>query len=358
MLPYNLVLGYWISSSWLSNAKKYVDSLVLSTFEIPNRKSPSKKKPVQRQRRGSDGLPPCSAMNADILCPHGGLSVSSGIKTKRRAVSSKMWHFLRRFYPDGPQFKCSHDTECIVCISILKDAKTAEADKKGMVIMERRTDMVPDALAALVARKGGVPADCLTSRVSALNNELGQEDIHSSNVSSVSTVDGPSDADLRAIELALLLDGDGALQQPLVPGLYNLVPKRWLKAWRHYIKDANAPFLPHLDCAAFFCQPHGLLVVPPHVEEYLLGIRRSLLAGLGSYPGEVAEIISADEWDALQDVFHGAADFSVRLCLDGGGVSWNTGVCFRCDPFAYHPLLQSANKKKTRNGQQLGGLVV
>lgn len=292
-------------------------------------------------------MPPWPTINAEILCPHGGLSVSgSGIKTKRRAISAKMWHFLRRFYPDGPQFRCAYDTECVICLSDIKDAKAAESEKKGMVMIERRTDLVPDALAALAARKSGVPAEFVTSKV-ALLNEL----------SEMSDEDGPTAADLHAMEQALLLGGEGMLLQPLVPGLYNLVPKRWLKAWRHYIKDASAPFLPHLDCAAFLCQPHGLLVVPPHVEEYLIGLRRTLLAGLGAYPGEVAEIVSAEEWDALQDVFHGAADFSVRLCLDGGGFSWNTGVCMRCDPFTYTPLLPSANKKKTRNGQQLGGLV-
>lgn len=211
-------------------------------------------------------------------------------------------------------------------------------------MMERRVDLVPDILVALAARKSGVPMHCVTSKVMSMlaNDEDGE--------------DALSAADLLAIEQALDMDGDGMLHQPLVPGLYNLVPRRWLKAWRHYLKDANEAFLPHLDCAAFLCQPHGLLVVPPHVEEYLVGLRRTLLGGLGAYPGEVAEIVSADEWDSLQDVFHGAADFNVRFCLDGAGVAWATGVCMRCDPFTYHPLLVSASKK-TRNGQKIGGLI-
>lgn len=264
---------------------------------------------------------------------------------------------MKWFFPYGPEFKCSFDTECVICSSDVMEAKAVESEKKELAMMERRAYMIPDALAPLVARKSGVPMHCVTSRV-AFYNELGEESTPEADAFDASAVDGPSAADLHAIDQALLMDGEGMLQQPLVPGLYNLVPRRWLKAWRHYLKDANATFLPHLDCAAFLCQPHGLLVVPPHVEEYLIGLRRALLSGLGAYPGEVAEIVSADEWDAIQDVFHGAADFSVRLCLDGESVSWNTGVCMRCDPFAYHPLLPSANKKKTRNGQQLGGLVV
>ena len=324
----------------------------------PTRKSPNKKKMPLRQHTIPSSAYPSPMINADITCIHNGLATNtSGIKTKRRAISSKMWFFLRKFFPYGPEFKCSIDAECVICSSGVKEAKAVESEKKELAMMERRAFMIPDALAALVARKSGVPMHCVTSRV-AFYNEMGDDSTPEADAFDPLSGDGPSAADLHAIDQALMMDGEGMLQQPLVPGLYNLVPRRWLKAWRHYLKDSSASFLPHLDCAAFLCQPHGLLVMPPHVEEYLIGLRRSLLTGLGAYPGEVAEIVSADEWDAMQDVFHGAADFSLRFCLDGEGVSWNTGVCMRCDPFAYHPLLPSANKKKTRNGQQVGGLVV
>ena len=85
------------------------------------------------------------------------------------------------------------------------------------------------------------------------------------------------------------------------------------------------------------CHSHGLLVIPPHVGDYLLGVRKSLLGGLGLYPGEVAEILCADEWDALQVSLRSLSDFSVRFCLDGDTISWNIGVCVACDPFSYGP---------------------
>lgn len=127
--------------------------------------------------------------------------------------------------------------------------------------------------------------------------------------------------------------------QPLIPGLYNLVPKRWLKAWRSYIKDPSVKALPILDCTSLLCHAHGHLVVPPHVEDYLVGLKKSLVGGLGTYPGDVYEILSAEEWDALQSsLSHSMADFSVRFCLDGeGGTTWSVPVCSRCDPFDRQP---------------------
>jgi hypothetical protein len=130
----------------------------------------------------------------------------------------------------------------------------------------------------------------------------------------------------------------GGYLQPLLPGLYNLVPKHWLKAWRQFVRDpAPGSKPPPMDCTSMLCHSHGLLVVPPHLEEYLLGVRKSLLSGLSEYPGEVVEVLSAEEWDALQLSLRSLSDFSVRFCLDGENVSWNIGVCSACSSFNYGP---------------------
>ena len=335
MVSFNL--GFWISTNWLSNAKKYFDSIELpDVVETESNKPSIKKKTKIQRRREPDVMRPWCSMTADIVCEHGGLAISSSTsRSKRRAMNSRMWHFLSKFYPNGPEFHCSNTEECIICTEELAQAKAAMIDKKEAVKAERRLDLVPEALVALSARKSGVPMHCVTSRV-AFYNELEQEQ------------EG-NEADAAA----LAHQGD-IVQQPLVPGLYNLLPRKWLKAWRHYIKDVSAPSLPHLDCTALICNTHNQLVIPPHVEEYLIGLRPSLLSGLGGYPGEVAEILSADEWDALQDVFHGAGDYNVRMCLDGaGGVSWNIGVCMVCDPYTYHPLLGKPSREKSnRNGSR------
>ena len=108
--------------------------------------------------------------------------------------------------------------------------------------------------------------------------------------------------------------------------------------------------LPPLDCSnSLLCRAHSQLVIPTHVEEYLLGVRKSLLCGLGTYMkegGEVTEIITTEEWDELQKAVQssyasgyakgvGGSDLGVRFCLDGENVAWSLRVCTRCNPFNY-----------------------
>jgi hypothetical protein len=235
----------------------------------------------------------------------------------------------------------------VICLGDSLEAKAVISEKTEAVISERRLDLVPEVLAPLAARKSGVPMHCVTSRVAFYSGMIGDEESPAAQAAA-------EEANmLAAAAEAEWANHGGDLLQPLVPGLYNLVPRKWLKEWRHYIKDAKAPALPHLDCTPLICQAHSQLVIPPHIEEYLIGLRRGLLTGLGIYPGVVAEILSADEWDALQDVFRGTGDYSVRLCLDGSGVSWNMRVCTVCDPFTYHPLMGKEEKKKNAKTAQL-----
>jgi hypothetical protein len=94
----------------------------------------------------------------------------------------------------------------------------------------------------------------------------------------------------------------------------------------------------------------GLLVIPPHVEEYLVGLKKSLLGGMSTYLGQiVVEIVTAEEWDYLQSILGtanglGLSDFSARFCLDGENVLWNVGVCTFCDPFVYTKSSGRMNK--------------
>ena len=52
---------------------------------------------------------------------------------------------------------------------------------------------------------------------------------------------------------------------PLLPGIYHLVPREWLKRWRRFSKDPSST-IPLLDCTSLLCHSHGLFVIPPHLE--------------------------------------------------------------------------------------------
>ncbi|CAM9869789.1 unnamed protein product [Laminaria digitata] len=120
---------------------------------------------------------------------------------------------------------------------------------------------------------------------------------------------------------------------PLLPGIYHLLPRYWLNAWRTYVREARAPRPRTLDTALLLCEGHGLLLPPPHVEEFLSGERRALLGGLDPRrSGCVCEVLTPEEWDALT-LLH-PCDFGVRFCIDpdNGQASFNSKKCKNCDP--------------------------
>lgn len=128
--------------------------------------------------------------------------------------------------------------------------------------------------------------------------------------------------------------------QPLVPGSYYLVPRSWLKSWRLFNKDLSVKHIPPLDCTSMLCHAHGMLLVPCHVEEYLVGLRKSLLGGLGTYTGDVVEILTSEEWSSLLGTLNGLSDFSVGFTLDGENAVWNQRVCYACAQVYGSSMLQ------------------
>eukprot|EP01038_Epipyxis_sp_PR26KG_P004335 gene4335-6137_t len=400
--------GYWISTSWIANAKKYFDALALPDINyyktyntnISSKKSKPKitKQSKIRQRRGSDCLPPWPRINDDIVCIHGNMSSNKGKACpKRKVIHFHAWLFLRRFYPFGPQFKynnnlqqktatgTNNNEECIECYISNEDNKAIIDKKKETDLMNRRLELLSPFLTSLFNRKNGIPS-------SPTHNTTNKDDHYESitknytenysfgngNNNKTSILFDINDYDLSTLDSSLLdlsfnssISIPSNLQVLLIPsGLYNLIPRDWLKLWRKYLKDTSVSTLPPLDCTRLLCHAHGLLVVPPHVEEYLLGLRKSLLGGLGTYPGQIVEIISAEEWDELSNKLK-YFDVNIRFSFENGysnhnttsnpynnheRVSWSMGICRVCDPFNYNPLLIMNNKKKSNSSSSLSAL--
>jgi hypothetical protein len=280
--------GYWVSSSWLCNSKLYYEALSLPDTGIGKKSTPNKKLTIIRARRGSDALPPWLEVNSDITCQHEGLASSKGQRAKRRLMDKKNWRILRQFFPGGLEFKAQAQ-ECIECQG-LKVLKSPGVEVRG------RTIDVSSPLYAVFMRKNGVPLQCLS-----VKDEF---------------------------------DSAIARFRPLLPGLYHIVPRAWLRSWRQFMKDASIVRPPIFDCASVLCEEHGILLVPPHVEEYLVGLRKSLLGGLAEYTGDVMEILASEEFSTLQrENIKGIEDFSVCFSCDAEGeVQWNIERCSKCDP--------------------------
>lgn len=324
-----IILGYWISCAWVSNAKKYFESLSLPDLHSTTskqKKGNNKRQSKIRQRRGSDALPPWTSINSDLICIHGGLALSKVSKAKRRLIDSRCWRLLRQYYHEGPEYRCSTSSDCCICLDVSLEARAVANDKKSTELLIRRNDLVTPILEGLFHRKSGVPNNCVRM------NFIGTEDF----------IDDSIDPEYISKIMEF------PFQQPLVPGIYNLVQRSWLRDWRRFVKDSKLNALKPLDCCNLFCSAHGNLVIPPHLEEFLIGARKSLLSGLGAYQGIEVEILTLEEWEELQNVVTNSYnDVYVRMYLDGENVNWNCTVCHICDPYDYSRLkLEDPSRKK------------
>ena len=314
--PQPLINGYWISTLWLANAKKFYEAINLSQIETNCQgkkfSTPNKHKQKIRTRRGSDALPPWPSMTTDILCCHGKLSLSKGSGAKRRMIDKCSWNLLRKFYPFGSAFsvKC-HD--CDICTKEFQEFKSMQAEKKEDLIEKRRYLLNLNVqLEHILTRKNGFPIHLL--------------------VNAYSSKEESTEFNYNIGDKNNIINNDEVFvnRQPLLPGLYNIIPRYWLKVWRNICKDISCEQLPDLDYATLLCRHHGHLIVPSHLEVFLLGIKKTLFSGLGTSTGEVVEILSAEEWDSLQMSVNFSVDFHIRFSLDGENVIWNTPTCTMC----------------------------
>ena len=206
------------------------------------KKSSTKKGRNIRQRRGSDALPPWPSMTADITCAHGSLALTKGARAKKRLIDGRAWFFLRKFYPNGPQFKSTRVVECSTCLTEDEMATKHINGKKEAELRSRRSGYVSGPLEAVALRKSGVPSHLSSAKFSLSPLHITESDwlamISSEDTSSSAATSLTSE--LTQFEQAQILSSitdnstssDQIGGQPLLPGLYNLVPKTWLKSWR------------------------------------------------------------------------------------------------------------------------------
>lgn len=157
--------GYWISATWLANAKKFYESISLPDVRSNGKRVTPKKLAKIRQRRGSDVLPPWPEINADITCSHCNLALSKNLRAKKRLLACNFWQFLRKFYPTGPEYISTKSSDCILCHRDDEIAKASALSKREAGIKSRRSEFMNGPLESLASRKSGVPAHLLTQKM-------------------------------------------------------------------------------------------------------------------------------------------------------------------------------------------------
>jgi len=288
---------------------------------------------------------------------HGALALFTGPRAKRKIIDKKSWKLLRKFYPEGFEFKVKETVTCSECEREVHQKRLEEECKRENVLRERNID-ADSPLYSIFMRKNGIPSsylrvtgDELTALHTncALNGHVDQSndnDIISMDWSCTAcTMLNPSTENIChmcfTVRDTTFISNPVVSMMPLRPGIYNLVPRYWLRSWRQYIKDPSIASFESLDCTSLLCSAHGNLVVPPHVEEYLKGIRRTLLTNLGDYPGDLYEIVTSEEFDVLRSLWKGPVasitDFSVCFFNgEDGSLEWNVERCYKCDCFNYN----------------------
>ena len=157
--------GFWISTTWVANAKKYYEALNLPEIRKSGKKNFPRKTSKIRQRRGSDALPPWPSVNADITCPHGELALTKGLRAKKRLLDNRSWTFLRKFYPHGPQYKSTCVMDCSRCLIEEDAAKMVASVKREAGLKSRRSEHLDGPLESLSARRSGVPSHLLAQKM-------------------------------------------------------------------------------------------------------------------------------------------------------------------------------------------------
>jgi hypothetical protein len=261
--------GYFVSKSWCKSALRWLE---LQQDDARKNKKISKKKQRLRERRLSDVSPPWLNVNSDLLCEHRCLQrCSSGksARARRKLLDKQAWKILKKLYPDSTQLE-SAVGECLHCTMEEETARKNERDRVENDKLERKRPLANEAVRQFYTRTRGFPVHCLRP-----------------------TADDGCDDDVKEGDKKLPAKGHGTC--PLLPGIYQVLPRAWCHAWRRYIKtgEGRYPF-PAPDAASLLCDEHRLPLLPPHLEAYLYGESDQLLVAGTSSHGDDAESSAAE----------------------------------------------------------------
>ncbi|GMI03048.1 hypothetical protein TrRE_jg6246 [Triparma retinervis] len=133
---------------------------------------------------------------------------------------------------------------------------------------------------------------------------------------------------------------DNYAAPPLKDGAYKLLPRSYLHAWRHYIRTgADKPDLEDNYLRLLLCEPHGKVVVPRHLSEWLEGQAEGLWGEgeeMDARNDVVVEVLTEREFEAFLEQEGGKAktsgwmEYRVGFEVRKGGVGWGQQCCGKC----------------------------
>ena len=313
--------GYYVSKSWIRTTLKWLDAQAEERRQREQRrldaraaaadaaaaaaredvaanaaspyskkgkynKHKQKKKSKKQERKNnklsarlSKTLPPPLNVNHDITCEHGFLKASgmgtvnggdrtciSTSRAKRRLLDKQAWKVLKKLYPHGAQLS-SLDGECLQCTMEVETVKRNAAMRKQKLTEERKKPLSCPLVRGFYCRRSGVPKDCLVFE---------QDSGHSIGTSTGFTGTCSTSTPSKVARKCPPSLRNGAIC-PLVPGVYNILPRAWCHRWRKYIKIGEGGRPPAPDTSACLCDGHRLPLVSPHLRAFLYGQTAALM---------------------------------------------------------------------------------
>lgn len=87
------------------------------------------------------------------------------VKSKKRLIDTKSWLLLRKFYPEGPEYKASTSVDCVVCLENDDQSKAILMEKGEAELRVRRLAYVIGPLEAVALRRSGIPFHLLSQNL-------------------------------------------------------------------------------------------------------------------------------------------------------------------------------------------------
>jgi hypothetical protein len=255
--------GYIVSRSWCKTALQWLEAQQTVPHSKTPKKKASKRQQRVRNRKLSDASPPWPNVNTDLLCEHLCLQRCTSRKSaraRRRLVDKQSWKVLNLLYPDSTQLPSSMG-ECWQCSMQAERVHQSQLDRMEQEKLHRKRPLSHSEIRRFYTRRTGVPQQCLV----------------------------PNAATTTC---------------PLVPGRYYILPRSWCHGWRKFIRTGEGSAPSSLiqweapDAAGLLCDAHRLLLLPPHLEAFLSGKTRQLLASSAAAAStSTSSILEEDEGD-------------------------------------------------------------
>ena len=155
--------GFYVSKSWVKKTLLWLEAVNEPPAGSSNKKL-NKKQQRQRARRLSDVSPPWPDANSDILCSHQNLQRcgAKAARSRRRLMDKQAWKIVKKLYPASTQLE-SIRGECVQCLMETETAKKNEQDRLEHEKLERKKPLAHPLVRRFYTRSRGVPAECLVT---------------------------------------------------------------------------------------------------------------------------------------------------------------------------------------------------